>query len=486
MTPFSDLLSAHVKAKNIKTFSLAQYCGMDRSNMYKILNGKRNPSSVQMVQSIADFLRLTPLERYDLLEAYQVTITGYDVYYRRKHVQEFIAYFSHRPEHLEDLPPYDMNVNVNYPGQTNGLLISGKSKQKHVIYHILAAETRNDNGHIRLFFQPDTENFMDLLAYIGKTRESLQIEHIFCMTNSDKILPDKYDYNLTCLQKIIPMYYNCVCSYTPYCYYDNVLSHDNIFNLFSSMVLTSKYAFVFSPQLQNGFLFSQPDILLKLQDIFEELKSRASLVVRKQESFFAQFEFFSNMEIFGDMDTDKLLGYSFQREPCLIPLMPLSFPEKYLIETTARQEHFLARVKQYISKHAAASQSRTIQFIFTESGVRYFLENGRISELPPSIYRPLDYSDRTLMVQNLIHACHTQGYRILKPQSPIAASALNVYVTPRRGYLMFIAADGKPVCLDLNEPGLLHAFHDYLDSLADNMFYTKEEAEGILTKMLEE
>ncbi len=484
MTPFSDLLSAHVKAKKIKTYSLSQYCGMDRSNMYKILNGKRNPSSAQMVQSIADFLRLTPLERYDLLEAYQVTITGYDTYYRRKHVQDFIAYFTHRPEHLENLPPY--NMNVDYPGQTNGLLISGKSKQKHVIYHILAAETRIDNGHIRLFFQPNTEQFMDLLAYIGKTRDSLQIEHIFCMTNNDKILADKYDYNLTCLEKIIPMYYNCVCSYTPYCYYDNILSHDNIFNLFSSMVLTSKYAFVFSPQLQNGFLFSDPEILLKLHDIFEDLKSSASLVVRKQESFHAQFEFFSNIEIFCDMENDKQPGYSFQMEPCLVPLMPLSFPDKYLIETGARQERFLARVKQYISRHANASQARMTRFIFTENGVRYFLESGRISEIPPSIYRPLDYSDRTLMVRNLIHACHTQGYRILKPQSPIAASALNIYVTSRRGYLMFISADGKPVCLDLNEPGLLHAFHDYLDSLTDNMFFTEDEADAILTKMLEE
>ena len=51
---------------------------------------------------------------------------------------------------------------------------------------------------------------------------------------------------------------------------------------------------------------------------------------------------------------------------------------------------------------------------------------------------------------------------------------------------MFISADGKPVCLDLNEPGLLHAFHDYLDSLTDNMFFTEDEADAILTKMLEE
>lgn len=483
MTPFSDLLSAHMKAKNIKTFSLAQYCGMDRSNMYKILNGKRNPSSANMVQSIADFLRLTPLERYDLLEAYQVTITGYDTYYRRKHVQEFITYFSHKPDHLEDLSSYN-NMNIDFPKLSDGALISGKSQQKHIIYKILAAETGMENGFIRLFFQPDTDKFMDMLSCIGTTKASLQIEHVFCLTNSDKILPDKYDYNLTCLEKIIPMYYNCICSYTPYCYYDNILSHNTIFNLFSSMVLTSSYAFVFSSQLQYGFLFSNPNVLLRLQDIFEELKSNASLVVRKQESFYTQFEFFNNIEIFNDMETDRQPGYSFQREPCLVPLMPQSFPDQYLIETSVKQAHFLAKVKQYISKHAAASRTRTTQFIFTESGVQDFLDSGRISEIPPSIYRPLEYSDRTLMIQNLIHACHAQGYRMLKPQAPIAASALNIYVTSRKGYLMFISADGKPVCLDLNEPGLLHAFHDYMDSLEDNMFYSEDEAEAILKKML--
>lgn len=477
MTPFSDLLSAHVKAKNIKTFSLAQYCGMDRSNMYKILNGKRNPSSIHMVQSIADFLRLTPLERYDLLEAYQITITGYDTYYRRKHVQDFITYFSHRPDNFPEMLSYNMNLNL--PVQSNGILISGKAKLKHVIYDIFATETVTENGFIRLFFQPDTEEFMDVLMYIGKAEKTLQIEHLFCMTNSDKILSDKYDYNLICLQKIIPMYYNCVCSYTPYCYYDNILSHNNIFNLFSSMIITSRHAFVFSPQLQYGFLFNHPDILLKLQDIFEELKSNASLVIRKQESFYTQFEFFNNIDIANQP------GYSFQQEPCLIPLMPLSFPEKYLTGVTSGQEHFLAMVKQYISKHAAASHAKTTQYFFSESGIQYFLESGRISELPPSIYRPMEYDDRAFMMQNLIHACHTQGYRMLKPHVPIAASTLDIYVTSQKGYLMFIAADGKPVCLDLTEPGLLHAFYDYLGSLTDNMFYTEDETDQILKNLLD-
>ena len=33
MTPFSTVLESLMKEKNIKTYAIAQYCGIDRSNM---------------------------------------------------------------------------------------------------------------------------------------------------------------------------------------------------------------------------------------------------------------------------------------------------------------------------------------------------------------------------------------------------------------------------------------------------------------------
>ena len=36
MSDFSQLLSCHIHSKDIKTYALAQYCGLDRSNMYKM------------------------------------------------------------------------------------------------------------------------------------------------------------------------------------------------------------------------------------------------------------------------------------------------------------------------------------------------------------------------------------------------------------------------------------------------------------------
>lgn len=100
-TLFSTLLTNHITNKNIKTPLLAQYCNMDRSNMYKLLKGKRNPASEDTVHKISDYIRLTPLERRELLEAYKITLIGPDTFYRRRDVQEFIQYFT---EKLPEFP----------------------------------------------------------------------------------------------------------------------------------------------------------------------------------------------------------------------------------------------------------------------------------------------------------------------------------------------------------------------------------------------
>ena len=63
MSEFSQLFSDYVHAKDIKIYSMAAYCGMDRSTMYKILRGKRTPSSEEMVKKIAGFMQLTHWSR---------------------------------------------------------------------------------------------------------------------------------------------------------------------------------------------------------------------------------------------------------------------------------------------------------------------------------------------------------------------------------------------------------------------------------------
>ena len=93
MSEFSELLSEYIHRKNIRTYSLAEYCGIDRSMMYKIIRGKRTPTSLELIDKISNYLQLTPGECKDLMEAYQITQVGYDNYYRRKDMLDFLSNF---------------------------------------------------------------------------------------------------------------------------------------------------------------------------------------------------------------------------------------------------------------------------------------------------------------------------------------------------------------------------------------------------------
>lgn len=60
MSEFSDLLSSYIDEKEIKVYSLLEYCNLDRSTMYKIINGKRNPTSMEVFQKLQNFFILLP------------------------------------------------------------------------------------------------------------------------------------------------------------------------------------------------------------------------------------------------------------------------------------------------------------------------------------------------------------------------------------------------------------------------------------------
>ena len=62
MSEFSNTLSQFIHEKNIKVYSLIKYCNFDRSTMYKIINGKRNPPTKETIDKMAEFMHLTPAE----------------------------------------------------------------------------------------------------------------------------------------------------------------------------------------------------------------------------------------------------------------------------------------------------------------------------------------------------------------------------------------------------------------------------------------
>lgn len=142
MIDFSELLSQHIVQKNIKTYALAQYCGLDRANMYKIINGKRRAPSINIVKKICQFMHLSPVEEKELEESYYVSLVGHTNYYRRKNVLHFFSEFTLSNRLLSSV---SCQFEFSLPTLKNATL-NGKDEIHRALLHITALELTRKKG----------------------------------------------------------------------------------------------------------------------------------------------------------------------------------------------------------------------------------------------------------------------------------------------------------------------------------------------------
>lgn len=90
MSIFSEKLKEYIEQKKVSVYALAKSCGMDRSNMYKIVQGTRQPMSDECIENISHTLCLSPFEKSKLLEAWRISRNGEYIYYESKLIFSFI------------------------------------------------------------------------------------------------------------------------------------------------------------------------------------------------------------------------------------------------------------------------------------------------------------------------------------------------------------------------------------------------------------
>ena len=96
MSVFSDMLKNYIHEKDVKVGTLAHYCQLERSTVYKFINGKREPASAELVEQIAYFIKLTPLETHQLREAWKMARMGEDTYHVHKSIEHFLCDFPNK------------------------------------------------------------------------------------------------------------------------------------------------------------------------------------------------------------------------------------------------------------------------------------------------------------------------------------------------------------------------------------------------------
>lgn len=105
MSEFSIMLEEFIKEKDVQISELARYCGIDRKNLFRLLQGKENLPEEDVVQKMSLFMKLTPFEHKYFYEAYQISVVGRERYFMQRQVLDLIQHF---PENFK--PTVEGNI----------------------------------------------------------------------------------------------------------------------------------------------------------------------------------------------------------------------------------------------------------------------------------------------------------------------------------------------------------------------------------------
>ena len=88
------LIQPRIDKGQLTIYGLAQNSKIDRSSLYKFLNGERLPASLAVLNRLMEALRLSPTQSSELRTAYDISRMGEESYQRRRNTVEFLNDFN--------------------------------------------------------------------------------------------------------------------------------------------------------------------------------------------------------------------------------------------------------------------------------------------------------------------------------------------------------------------------------------------------------
>lgn len=479
MSEFSNVASYYVSQKNIKVASMIQYCDMDRSTMYKILSGKRNPPSLQLAVKMAEFMELTPLERNELLEAYKVTVMGSNLYYRRKNIINFFSNYPGKEIRTDLAAPLPLPL-TEFPGTDTDFPVEGKSNIQRILYQMILKESSQSGGLIYIIAQPSWSYLLNLLQVLGHKKDRLEVRHIICMSNNMDANYKYKDYNISYLQQIMPLFQTDI-RYKPRYYYDNIDSHFCNLNVLPYWVITSEYALSCSFDIQYAILYKNPGTVSMLKGIFQQQYQKTSVLFNILPD--AGSDFFSLMK--NGYVPDQ--AYVLNAWPCIIPALTKDLCETCLPPDTPNRSRLADSLAQYSYYVKGLYQKGLIKEFFTKKGLASFMETGKNKDIPESLYAPIEASGRKKILQSIIESVELGRSCLLKGEMAVIPLNIGCRVSSKGCLLTTTDSEGSFIHLVLEEKNICDSFLDCLANL-DSMEVVagKDEAleylRGVLRK----
>lgn len=452
MSIFSEKLKSYTDRCNIPIVTLAKKCGIDRTLLHKVISGERRAPNEDFVEDIARILMLSTDESEELMRLYKISVMGEDIYSRRVKVMEILSSLSENDSDISWIDEIDYELKEReFP-----MTFCSKRTVAKILVTFMASVLKK-GGQVCLISQPDgaiTEVIRSAAVFSNKG----SIMHIFCFDNS-KSQNALEEYNLELFPGICTIALS-MDNYIPMYYYDDIKSHINTMTILPVMAIMDNYVMCAQSGLERAIFYNDKKIADFYRRQFERIKEKSFPFAECDNTIYKWLDRF---------DTYSQFSATFSYQPSFLMVIPGDMASSHLICTDAEKELVISRLFELKDKYYGVGYVN----IFSEDGLKRFMQTGEVLEFPPGWYRKPDRSVRKKLLENIIELTENDlyNYRVVNEKYAIAEQIkINYYRSGSIQLVLYRGGSALPVNLDISEQSISYALTDYIDYLNSNGF----------------
>ncbi|MGL4607359.1 MAG: hypothetical protein ACRCU3_07840 [Eubacteriaceae bacterium] len=481
MATFSELFKKAIDKNGGNVYQLAQISGVDRTTIQKSRSGSRLLNK-ESFEKIITMLILSPSERRELLEAYEIAKVGESLYYQRKDVAKMINSINlaslQRKKNCHVLGSMDSKEWENF---TTTEKFSSRIQIENIFRLIISEEIQNNiKPCISVFIPFEYENIYELLlSFFLETNKSMEIKTIFNIGKGMNGF-DNHQKSVCVLEHCFPFLISGKEGFEPYYYYEEKSSANETAMIFPYYLITRKAVILLSRNFQTAILCRDKTIQETYENEFRQGIEECNLFYKRTSEKFSIYE---ELAFYSEIKS------MIEPLPCAANYITEKKIESLVYENHPMREELISLAKEYYGNfHKKKVYNDSF---FSLIALRKFIKNGILVEFGTDDCRPLTIKER---IEYLEMVCedllNPEFYFFAIKENEIDNSGdFEILQTQKNTILIRAFGEKKTILTSIyiDEINLCRIFADFFSYLkVGNLVYTNNDLLKILSGMIEE
>lgn len=377
-------------------------------------------------------------------------------------------------------------------------LISGRSLVYSTVRMLLDQTRKNTVQSSVILWGSGTDTLLSDLAFAFHDT-NIFVEHLYPLLPSIK--PESNKKNLTLLSEIMPCL-RANFNYDVRVVYEEISSREAFFP-FECLLMTDKTAVWIEKDYNHAQVITDAEVLSFYRTKFEKQYKNAQTVLQRSMNILSWQDEAKETEKQGDV------CYSLNWGLCAMKLIPPTVLINHI--RPEKMENLLPALHIYESRMQTVKKKKRKSEYISLAGVQYFMETGKLMELPDEWYIPFSKEERRQVLEKLVelsrdHYENEQSKQskdngmVRKEESgfPMVQILDEHYfkltygiaiqsLSERDAYMSFLGYDGKMVNFSFQEAGITKWLFQFLEFLMQSRWvYPLEEQVRLLEQMMKE